>query len=323
MTEPIRLELPTLYGMKSVNAYLFIHPEPVLIDCGEKSIASWEALQAALSVYDLAVKDLKKVIITHAHVDHIGMAGKILEESDAEVWVNDYCYDWAVNTKEMWKVRTKMMQTHIFNDIPVNSEQGTNFKQMITGFMAAVMNAWDELPAERVKRFPIDGALNFGGLDWQVIYAPGHTNTQTCFYQKEKKWLISADMLLQITPTPVVEFDLDNPSKRALGLSIMLESYAKMAALEVTKVFPGHYEPFGEHRKVIDMQVGRIQMRKEQTLVLIKKGKHRFYELLDELYKNRLSMPAMSMMRGYLDVLMAEGKIEERIEDGYTAYYLV
>ena len=142
-------------------------------------------------------------------------------------------------------------------------------------------------------------------------------------YQKEKKWLISADMLLRITPTPVIEFDLDDPSKRTLGLSIMLDSYAKMAALEIDKVFPGHYEPFGEHRSVIEMQVSRIQMRKEQTLALIKKGKHRFYELLEELYKNRLSMPAMSMMRGYLDVLVAEKKVEERIEEGYTAYYLI
>jgi len=74
MTEPIRIELPTIYGMKSVNAYLFLDPEPTLIDCGEKTDASWKALQSALAVYNLAVKDIKKVIITHAHVDHIGEA---------------------------------------------------------------------------------------------------------------------------------------------------------------------------------------------------------------------------------------------------------
>ena len=84
MTEPIRIELPTMYGMKSVNAYLFLTPELTLIDCGEKTDASWDALQTALAKHGLAIKDIKRVIITHAHVDHIGMAHKISEESGAK-----------------------------------------------------------------------------------------------------------------------------------------------------------------------------------------------------------------------------------------------
>ena len=85
---------------------------------------------------NLRVKDLKKVIITHAHVDHIGMAGKIAEESNAEIWVNDYTYNWAINTKEMWHQRMKMMQKHILNNIPSNG-QGATFKNRLTSFMDA------------------------------------------------------------------------------------------------------------------------------------------------------------------------------------------
>ncbi len=321
MTEPIRIELPTLYGMKSVNAYLFLDPEPVLIDCGEKTDASWEALKTALAAHNLAVKDIKKIIITHAHVDHIGMAGRIVEESGAEVWVNEYCYDWAVNTEAMWKQRMEMMEKHILGEIP--AEGGANFKKMVLPFMNAVMNAWDILPAEKVHSFPMEGTLNFGGTDWQIIYAPGHTNMQTCFYQKEKKWLIGADMLLSITPTPVIEFRLDDPTERQKGLAEMLQSFDKMKALEIDTVFPGHYEPFGNHRRLIEAQVRRIHMRKDATYELIKDGKHRFYELFDVLYTNRMNMPGMSMLRGYLDLLIDENRIEERIEDGYTAYHLV
>ena len=322
MTEPIRIELPTMYGMKSVNAYLLLDPEPTLIDCGEKTKASWEALQSALSVYNIAIKDLKKIIITHAHVDHIGMAGRIVEESGAEVWVNEYCYDWAINTELMWKRRLDTMEKYIFGDMPPNGD-GENFTKMLFSFMGAVMNAWDTLPAEKVHTFPMEGILNMGSADWQIIYAPGHTNMQTCFYQKEKKWLIGADMLLSITPTPVIEFRLDVPNKRQKGLAEMLQSFEKMKALEIDTVFPGHYEPFSDHQRLIDRQVRRIHMRKDATFELIKDGKNRFYELFDVLYTNRLNMPGMSMLRGYLDLLIDENRIEERIEDGYNAYHLI
>ena len=322
MTEPIRIELPTIYGMKSVNAYLFLDPEPTLIDCGEKTDASWKALQSALAGYNLAVKDIKKVIITHAHVDHIGMAGRVVEESGADVWVNEYCYEWAVNKDLMWKRRMSMMEKHVLGDMPPQGD-GENFKKMLFSFMNAIMDVWDTLPAEKVRSFPMEGTLKMGGADWQIIYAPGHTNMQTCFYQKEKKWLIGADMLLKITSTPVIEFRLDDPSKRQKGLAEMLQSYEKIKALEISTVFPGHYEPFTDHRRLIEAQVRRIHMRKEATYELIKGGKNRFYELFDTLYTNRMNMPGMSMLRGYLDLLIDEHKIEERIEDGYMAYHLI
>ena len=54
------------------------------------------------------------------------MAGRIVEESGAEVWVNEYCYDWAVNTEAMWKQRMEMMEKHILGEIP--AEGGANFK---------------------------------------------------------------------------------------------------------------------------------------------------------------------------------------------------
>ncbi|MEM6318830.1 MAG: MBL fold metallo-hydrolase [Bacteroidota bacterium] len=322
MTEPIRIELPTIYGMKTVNAYLFLTPEPTLIDCGEKTDASWNALEKALQKHQLTIADIKKVIITHAHVDHIGMAGRIVVESGATVWVNDYCYDWAVHKDRMWQQRTKMMQQYVLGDMPPGPN-GKNFKKMMLSFMAAVMQAWDTVPAENVQTFPIDGQLEIGGTTWQVIYAPGHTNRQTCFYQKEKKWLMGADMLLKITPTPVIEFSVDDFEKRDNGLAMMLDSYERMRNLDIEKVFPGHYEPFDDHRRLIDAQVRRIQQRKEATYGLIAEGKNRFYELFDVLYANRMNMPGMSMLRGYLDLLRDENRIVETVKDGYNFYRVV
>lgn len=320
MREPIRIELPTIYGMKTVNAYLFLDPVPTLIDAGEKTPASWEALTTALAKHQLKIADIQRIIITHAHVDHMGMAGKIAAHSNAEVWVNEYCYPWAVQKEAMWDRRVQLM-----GQLLPESVSGTpgNFKQMILAFMENVKNHWDNIPEEKLHVFPMEGQLNFGGGDWEVIYVPGHANMQTCFYQREHKWLIAADMLLRITPTAVMDASIDDPKVRDRGLSQLLESYKKMEVLDIDTVFPGHYEPFGDHRSVIKTQVDRIHSRIQESYDLIKGGTSDFMDILNIMYKNRVSMPAMSMLLGYLDVLEEQGKIEVKDVNGKKGFFLM
>jgi len=313
MQEPIRIELPTIYGMKSVNAYLLLDPIPTLIDCGEKTDKSWEALQSKLQKHGLQIKDIQRVIITHAHVDHIGMAGKIVENSNAEVWVNEYCYPWAVQKEQMWDRRVKLMSKLL--------PPAASFREMVLAFMKEVSNHWGNIPKERVQVFPMNGQLVMGGQVWEVIYVPGHANMQTCFYQADHKWLISADMLLRITPTAVMDVSIDDPTKRDRGLTQLLESYKKMQALDINKVFPGHYEVFENAQETIQFQVERIHSRIEECFELIQNGKQDFMDILNTMYANRISMPAFSMLIGYLDVLVESGRIKESIlENGKQGY---
>ena len=81
MNYPKRIELPTGLPVDTVNVYLFTEPEPVLVDTGVKSEASLNALQAALAENSLTLADLTKVIISHPHIDHCGLAGTIAAQS--------------------------------------------------------------------------------------------------------------------------------------------------------------------------------------------------------------------------------------------------
>ena len=83
--KPVRIELPTDFAIGPVNAYLFTEPEPILIDTGVKSEASWAALMAGLAAHGLWVTDLQRVMITHPHVDHCGQAARLAAESGALV----------------------------------------------------------------------------------------------------------------------------------------------------------------------------------------------------------------------------------------------
>ena len=166
--EPIKIELPSIFPVKSVNAWLFKDPEPVLIDCGEKTDLSWNALEKGLKREGLSIADLKKVIITHGHLDHMGMANRITQHSDAEIWVNEYNVDWAIDLKKMLILRQEA-----FAEVCASNLSSFDRSQMHDFGYKALAPYWDEIPENRLKVFPVDGTLELGGNNWQSIYVPG------------------------------------------------------------------------------------------------------------------------------------------------------
>ena len=90
----------------------------------------------------------------------------------------------------------------------------------------------------------------------------------------------------------------------------------KFKSLNINKVFPGHYENFENAIEVIDKQVDRINMRKEECFQLIKNGTDNFMEIGRVMYRQGLPLAAMSMIVGYLDLLEAEGRIFYGEENG-------
>ncbi|MDX2303136.1 MAG: MBL fold metallo-hydrolase [Microscillaceae bacterium] len=321
MQKPIRIELPTKFAMDTVNAYLFTEPEITLVDCGEKSEESWEKLNLELKQHGLKIQDIQKIIITHAHVDHMGQAARLAAHSHAEVWVSDYVYEWAVNLAQNWAYRIDFLE-----NITIQGGLSDGEQKMTRQGMEYILGHWDPIPAERIRTFSPTGNIQIGHQHWEVIYAPGHAITQTCFYEPESKQFLSADMLLYITPVAVIESPLDRSTERIPGLVQMLESYQKVAALDILDVYPGHREPFQGHRALIEHQVTRIHNRKEQCYDLIKAGHRTVKSIFEVLYKDtppQFKIPGFAMAIGYLDLLLQEGRIANPLVDGVWQFEIL
>ena len=194
-THPIRIELPTPFAVGPVNCYLFTDPEPILIDTGVDNEESWQTLVRGLEAHGVAVSQLKKIIITHGHVDHFGQAYKLIEQSEANVWVADFGADWMLTPREKFQKRLDYYAEHFLPTTGVTEEMLAGF----VNYIAMVRDASTPLPSERVVVFKAGDFLDLGGLSWEVIHTPGHASHQTCFYQAETAQFISADMLLPIT----------------------------------------------------------------------------------------------------------------------------
>jgi len=307
--------------MKSVNCWLFKYPEPTLLDCGENTKESWEALLVGLKTNGLAIKDINKIVITHAHVDHMGMASRVAQESGAKVYLSEYASDWAEHVEVMWNQRTKLIRQTFVELIDTTSPILQFFNSQNSGFNQ-ILNMWEAIPSDRVAKFESRDGIEMGGRQWEVIYAPGHSSSQTVFFDPNSREIMSADMLLAITPTPVIEFDPIESDKRQMGLPKMLESFHKMKALNISIAYPGHYAPFEQVNDVIDTQLTRIETRLEFALTKIKDGIKDFDRLFLELYPKRAHFPALVMMIGYLDVLEDRGLIrKEKDENDKFKFY--
>ena len=307
MLNPILIEVPTIFESMTVNCWLIKEPKPILIDCGELTDQAWDALEEGLANEGLKIKDLTKIFITHAHLDHMGMANKITQHSDAEIWVSEWVYPWAVDLKKSLDQRDAALVS-AYKEYGMERVPQFGYKQLSP--------YWEKIPEDRLKIFPMNGTVSMGGREIEVIHAPGHCINQTCFFQRETGELFSGDMLLEIIAPPILDMNPLPPHERTQSLSMMLESFQKFRELPIKVAYPGHMGIIEHAKETIDSQVKRIHRKKEKTFELIQSGINHFSQLWPALYKKRLTPPSFLMTLGFLDLLRDEGRILINPENG-------
>lgn len=317
---PIRIELPTPFDVGSVNVYLFTEPEPVLVDTGVDSDESWAALQAGLAAHGLAVADLQRVVITHAHVDHFGAAARLAAHSNAQIHIADLGYEWLATPKRKWEQRIAFYRDYFLAPCGLSPQA----QQMVLAYMTDAAESSTAVAPERITTFKEGEQLALGGLDWDVLHMPGHASHQTCFYQPTTHQFISADMLLHKAPTPIVEEPPDGRERRP-SLPLLLDSFTVLEGLDIAIAYPGHGPVIHNPHDLIQQQRQRIHARKQEALDHIRQGCQTVIELVNTMYAHypeNARIAGLWMVVGYLDLLKAEGAVEER-EVGGVWYYFV
>ena len=95
------LPVPTPFVVGRVNCYLVDDDPLTLVDGGPNSATSLTVLEAALGEHGRRVEDLERIVITHQHIDHIGLVQILADRSGAEVCALDALGPWLARYSEV------------------------------------------------------------------------------------------------------------------------------------------------------------------------------------------------------------------------------
>ena len=95
------LPVPTPFAVGRINCYLVDDDSFMLVDVGPNSATSLIALEAALAEHGRRVEDLERIVITHQHIDHIGLVAILADRSGAEVCALDALAPWLARYSEV------------------------------------------------------------------------------------------------------------------------------------------------------------------------------------------------------------------------------
>lgn len=315
------ITIPTPFGVGPINCYLAGGDELTLIDTGPKDPATLAALREELRARGLAFKDIRRVIVTHAHVDHFGLAGQIAAESGAQVISHARNRWWLTDFENEWMRRYDFYHT-VFTQSGAPRE---SIDRVIQGMRIMAQYA-DSVPAERFVSVNDGDTLSLGGDTWRVVFAPGHASGLICLYDPKSQTLISSDHLLRdITSNPVLEPPSRGETERPHALVDYLASMEKTAQLTVRLALPAHGEPIYDVRALVDARKAFHRSRLAHIEQQLDCCATTAYELCGILFPKLKPFDiflGLSEVIGHLDILEIEGRVRREESGGLMRYVL-
>jgi len=234
-----RITVPTPFYVGPVNVYLIQEDPLTLIDAGPRDPGSLEALRSGLGSLGHKLSDIKRVIISHAHADHYGLARVVVEESGATAYIHEWDAPAVAAETDYRAYRELLIAAGVPDKIIDRMEAGY---EKFKGFA---------YPLDHVETLKDEDEILFEHESLSVVHTPGHTPGSICLVRTSNRLVFASDTVLKtITPNPILSPDPINPKRRFQSLGEYLVSLARVRALAPTLVKGGHGDDvidFDEH----------------------------------------------------------------------------
>ncbi len=238
----LRVRLPL--ALNHVNLWLCDDGDGwTVIDTGYGDAATRTMWQAVLGGV-LAGRPIHRVLVTHFHPDHAGLAGWLCAQSGAELWMSRTewltCRALALDTTAAFVAETdrSYRRADLPDDIVARQQARGNAYRAVVSEPPAVFT-----------RLTAGQEITMAGSSWQVLVGEGHAPEQVTLFCAERNLLIAADQILPRI-SPVIGVWSSEPGADPLG--DFLRSMAQYRALpEDCRVLPSHGTPFlGLHHRL-------------------------------------------------------------------------
>ena len=313
----VRLKLP--FRLNHVNIYLLADGDGwTMVDSGfgnEETIAAWTALFED----PLAGVKISRLIVTHSHPDHVGLAGWVIERFDCPLYMSQVEYLQSVYHQNRGTEERKQAQRRFFRRHGMDE----SLTDKLLGRGQDYLTRVSTLPAS-YRRISHTDEISIGTRRFKVITGGGHALDQVMLYCAADKLFLSADQVLSKI-SPNVSVWAVEPEQNSLG-----EYLASLASLTTTLpydllVLPGHGVPFyglkTRIKQLADHHEDRCQLiadacretsKTSRELVPVVFHKH----VLDE---HQMGFAAGELI-AHVNYMLVEGRLTAEDVDGVLHY---
>jgi glyoxylase-like metal-dependent hydrolase (beta-lactamase superfamily II) len=312
--------MPLPFALRWINLWLLEDGDGwTVVDTGvatDESRGHWSAIFASPA---LKGKPVTRVLVTHMHPDHIGLAGWITDRFRCALWMSRLEY-----------VVCRMLVADTGREAPDDA----------VGFYRAA--GWDEdalatyrrrfgafgrmvspMP-DAFRRVTAGDTLQIGGRAWQVLGGNGHSPEHLCLWCPDLNVFISGDQILPRISSNVSVFPTE---PEADPLSDWLESCARLQRQipPDVVVLPAHNEPFvGAHGRLQDLIDGH-ELCLKRVERRLQSGPQRAVDLFGALFPGAVTSEVLGFATGeslaHLNCLIARGRARRRLGPGGIALY--
>ncbi len=313
----IPLSIPTPFYVGDVNVYLVKEDPLTLIDVGPKTPQAAAALREGLAANGVQFSDVRRIVLTHAHEDHCGLAKQVRDEAkNAEVLI----HEWETGHLFGRLAHEEHRQLMLRSGVPDNV-----FEEM-KSLYEDISLLTDSLDVSDLKPLHDDMELEFDGGSLRVLHTPGHTPGSCSFVREADRTLICGDCVLKrITPNPILSPDPVDPTKRFPSLAEYLVSLARLRSFSPTLAHGGHGEPVTDFEEIFHRYVRAIDERQKKVVALVSNTGITAFEVAKRLFPDSFDHDvhrflAISESIAHLDYAESEGRVGVEMSGGVEFY---
>lgn len=301
----------------------------ILIDAGPDYDGAWDTLAAQLDAAGMSMGDVQYVVITHAHIDHCGLAYR-WQEKGVTVVASELEAQSFLHGRNIIGYQTQYVFDYM-RRVGVPQERIGGFIESRERMRRAYRAGDNTGGGVRRERWPglirgtpfradlelADGAeIRLGDRRVLLISAPGHTPGNCVLFEPDSGALFSGDQIIPgLNSNPGWHWDISvEPPQRFRSLPAFADSLDRIEALRVTHLYPGHREPSSDVAGEIERVRRHHRKRQGQLRELLADGPRTPYDLLTSMFKHlpdRRLWQAMAEVTGHIDALVVRGEATE------------
>ncbi len=270
------LELPLPFSLGLVNVYLVrLEAGYLLVDCGMKTDACFQALTRALEGLGVEWKDIRRILLTHIHPDHMGLAPKLVALTGAPLDLH-----WADN-QLLAELADPELHRASLREVLAAAGVSPEMRALVETSSLEIQQSFQLLTPDRLLSGGELFATRHGCLE--VLWTPGHSPGHICLYDRARRVLLSGDHILEHI-SPNIGWQ---PGRDALGE--FLSSLDRIAGLDVDLILPSHGAPFSGHRQWVRKTQEHHAERCDRIVSLVDGGAHTAHRIAEQLWNRPLS----------------------------------